>query len=144
MYRELVQNLSKEQIDKLQAQGVARSIVSNWKHDKRLPTRPQTVLLAQVCNVDPMELEKELMLMETPPEQRDLFKRLMGVAASVFLIVGMVGAPGNTNADQGSRPLTRGGHAVHIVASVCRARRRIDSAFLAIRRGWNVLTFGTC
>lgn len=134
MYRELVQNLSKEQIDELQKQGIARSIVSNWKHDKRLPTRPQTILLADVCKVDPMELERELMLMETPPEQRDLFKRLMGVAASVFLVFGMLGAPSDANADQGSRPLTRGGNVLHIVESMSYRLGRMLALFRRLKR----------
>lgn len=100
MYREIVQTLSKEQIDALQEMGIARSIVSNWKHGKRLPTRPQTIMLSKVCGVDPMELEKELMLLETPEDQRDLFKRLVGLAASICLISGALTAPGNSYANQ--------------------------------------------
>ena len=101
MYRELVQQLSKEQIDALQEMGVARSIVSNWKHGKRLPTRPQTIMLSTVCNVDAMTLERELMLMESAPEHRDLFKRLVGLAMSLFLVFGILTEPEHNDINQG-------------------------------------------
>lgn len=118
MFQELINGLTQEQKQELITRGIPQPRLSDWKRGKRLPTRTQVLILADVTKHDPLEIEAEIMLMETPPEQRDLFKRLMGVAASVFLVLGMFGAPSNANADQGSRPLTRGGHVLHIVESI--------------------------
>lgn len=102
MYLELVKSLTREQIDELEARGVARSTVSNWKYGKRHPTRPQTLHLAQVTGVPVMDLEAELMLLEAAPEQRDLFRRVLseaGAAVAVWLLVfGLTYAPKDANA----------------------------------------------
>lgn len=123
MYLDLVKNLKKEQIDALEEAGVARSIVSNWKHGKRIPTRPQTLLLARVCNVNAMELEKELMLLEATPEQRAFFQKLLKIPAtaviSVFLFLLLTSQSEKANADNNlaheNKPSV-----IYIIASVMR------------------------
>lgn len=102
MFTELVKSLTKEEIDELVTLGIARSTVSAWRTGKRLPTRPQTVHLAQVKHVDVIKLEAELMLMEAAPEQRDLFRRILseaGAAVAVWLLAfGLIYAPKDANA----------------------------------------------
>lgn len=121
MYRELVKNLTKEQIDALEKRGVARSTVSNWKHGKRLPTRPQAIHLAQVTGVEVMDLERELMVLESAPEQREQFLKLLKVPASAIasaiLVLGMFGTPEKANADNDLRAKETGG-VIYIVASM--------------------------
>jgi hypothetical protein len=94
VYEQIVKNLTKEQIDALVERGIVRSTMSAWRHGKRIPTRAQAIHLAEICKVDVMELEKELMILEVTPEQRDLFQRLLSVPtsamASLFLVFGVV------------------------------------------------------
>lgn len=80
-YAELIANLTADDRKALAAQGVPASRVSEWKTGFRLPTRPQTLALALVKNIDPIALERELMLIETEkeaerkPEARELLNR---------------------------------------------------------------------
>lgn len=60
MYAELVASLTVNDRKALAERGVPNARVSEWRTGLRLPTRPQTIALAAVKNVDVMALEAEL------------------------------------------------------------------------------------
>ena len=68
MYAELVASLTVNDRKALAERGVPNASVSEWRTGLRLPTRPQTIALAAVKNVDVMALEAELMAIETQKE----------------------------------------------------------------------------
>ena len=68
MYAELVASLTVNDRKALAERGVPNARVSEWRTGLRLPTRPQTIALAAVKNVDVMALEAELMAIETQKE----------------------------------------------------------------------------
>ena len=65
MYIDLINNLSAEDRRALANRGVPSTRVSEWVTGLRLPTRTQAVALAQVKGVDALQLETELVLIET-------------------------------------------------------------------------------
>lgn len=85
MYVALLDSLTSADRKELAERGVPSSRISEWKTGFRFPTRPQTLALAEVKRVDYMELERELMLLETQeeakkkPSMRDLLARVMGL-----------------------------------------------------------------
>ncbi len=82
MYLDLINNLTTADRKALAERGVPNARVSEWRTGLRLPTRPQALALADVTNMDPMTLEKELVLIEaekeaaTKPPMRALLERL--------------------------------------------------------------------
>ena len=90
MYAELLQTLSTNDRKALAAAGVPSSRVSEWRAGFRLPTRPQVLALAKVKGVDYIELEKELMAIETEkeaankPEMLDLLHTVMGHVRTLY------------------------------------------------------------
>jgi hypothetical protein len=82
MYAELIESLTTNDRKALAEAGVPSSRVSEWRTGFRFPTRPQVLALAKVKGVDYIELERELMFMETEkeaerkPEMRALLDRL--------------------------------------------------------------------
>jgi hypothetical protein len=84
MYAELLENLTVNDRKALAERGVPSTRVSEWRTGFRLPTRPQVLALAEVKGVDYIELERELMALETEKEAAkkpallDLMKRVMG------------------------------------------------------------------
>lgn len=82
MYADLISNLTTADRKALADRGVPNARVSEWRTGLRLPTRPQALALAEVTNIDPMALEKELVLIEaekeaaTKPTMRELIDRL--------------------------------------------------------------------
>lgn len=123
MFYELVQNLKKEDIDALERMGVARARVSEWRKKRGLPSRRAVIALAAVTGVDVMELEREVMLLETEPAQLDLFRKLAGVAAGMILILGM-GFPAEKANANNDLAKPHGSAEIYIVASVLGTRRR--------------------
>lgn len=85
MYMQLIERLTKNDRKELEARGVSSSRVSEWRTGLRFPTRPQVLALSQVTGVDYIELEKELMYIETEkeaskkPEMRQLLATVTGV-----------------------------------------------------------------
>ncbi len=85
MYAELIETLSTNDRKALAARGVPNSRISEWRTGLRFPTRPQVLALADVKGVDYIELEKELMAIETEkeamkkPEMRQLLTGVMGL-----------------------------------------------------------------
>lgn len=90
MYAELLETLSTNDRKALAAAGVPSSRVSEWRSGFRLPTRPQVLALAKVKGVDYIELEKELMAIETEkeaankPEMRELLHTVMGHVRTLY------------------------------------------------------------
>lgn len=68
MYIDLINNLTAEDRRALALRGVPSTRVSEWKTGLRLPTRPQAIALAEVKGVDALQLETELVLIETEKE----------------------------------------------------------------------------
>lgn len=64
MFAELIKDLTTEDRKALAERGVPSSRVSEWKTGFRLPTRPQVLALADLKGLDPMQLEKEIVLIE--------------------------------------------------------------------------------
>lgn len=83
MYVELIKNLSTNDRKALVDRGVPNARVSEWRTGLRLPTRPQAIALAEVAGVDYIELETELVRIETEkeaerkPEMRELLQRFV-------------------------------------------------------------------
>ena len=110
MFQDLIANLTMDQKRELMARGIPQPRISDWKNGKRLPTRPQVLLLAEVVGVDPLTIEAEVMLLETPPGEREHYKgflsRMSGaVLTLMFLILGMGLPAEKANADNGLRTL---------------------------------------
>lgn len=90
MYAEILETLSTNDRKALAAAGVPSSRVSEWRSGFRLPTRPQVLALAKVKGVDYIELEKELMAIETEkeavnkPEMRELLHTVMGHIRTLY------------------------------------------------------------
>lgn len=128
MFKELIEGLTKEQMQRLKELGVPQPRVSEWRHGKGLPSRRAVLALAEVTGADAMELEREVMALEIKPEDRAIFSRVLGARTAALgvaiLSLGMMVTPSNANADQGSRPLPRGQHSLYIVNSVW--RRLVD------------------
>lgn len=124
MLKELVNGLTREQMQRLKELGVPQPRVSEWRHGKGMPSRRAVLALAEVTGADAMELEREVMALELKPEERPLFSRVLKVPAGVWavaiLTIGMGATPSNANAHAGLQPLTRGQHSLYIVASVLR------------------------
>ena len=82
MFAELIKDLTTEDRKALAERGVPSSRVSEWKTGFRLPTRPQVLALADLKGLDPMQLEKEIVLIEMEkeaqekPMMRELLERL--------------------------------------------------------------------
>lgn len=82
MYAELIKNLTTNDRKALADMGVPNARVSEWRTGLRLPTRPQMLALAEVKGVNYIELETELIAIETEkeaerkPEMRALLDRL--------------------------------------------------------------------
>lgn len=85
MYQQLIETLSTNDRKALAAAGVPSSRVSEWRSGFRVPTRPQVLALAMVKGVDYIQLEKEIMVIETEreaktkPEMRNLISSVMGL-----------------------------------------------------------------
>lgn len=83
MYAELLARLTVNDRKALADRGVPNARISEWKTGLRLPTRPQALALAEVTNVDAMDLERELALIETEkeaakkPEMKALLERVI-------------------------------------------------------------------
>lgn len=71
MYAELLENLTTADRKALAERGVPSSRVSEWKTGFRVPTRPQVLALADLKGLDPMELERELVLIEAEKEAQE-------------------------------------------------------------------------
>lgn len=82
MYADLIKNLTTNDRKALADMGVPNARVSEWRTGLRLPTRPQMLALAEVKGVSYIELETELIVIETEkeaerkPEMRALLDRL--------------------------------------------------------------------
>lgn len=128
MFQEIINKLTKEQMQRLKELGVPHTRVSEWRHGKGLPSRRAVLALAEVTGADAMTIESEVMALELKPDERATFSRVLKIPAGVlsvaFLTMGMMGAPRDANADQGSRPLPRGQHSLYIVNSML--RRLVD------------------
>ncbi len=68
MYLRLIDEITANDRIGLAARGVPSTRVSEWRTTHRLPTRAQALALAEVKGVDPVALEKELVLIETERE----------------------------------------------------------------------------
>lgn len=64
MFSEILDSLTAEDRKALAALGVPGSRISEWKHNNRLPTRPQALALAHVKGIEYSALERELTLLE--------------------------------------------------------------------------------
>lgn len=71
MYAELIENLTAVDRKALAERGVPSSRVSEWKTGFRVPTRPQALALADLKGIDPLALERELMLIEAEKEAKE-------------------------------------------------------------------------
>lgn len=110
MFHDLIARLTIEQKRELMARGIPQPRLSDWKSGKRLPTRQQVLVLAEVVGMDPLAIEAEVMLLETPPGEREHYKgflsRMSGAVLSLmFLILGMGFPAEKANADNGLRSL---------------------------------------
>lgn len=82
MYAEILESLTASDRKALAERGVPSSRVSEWKTGFRVPTRPQALALADLKGIDPMTLERELMVIEAEKEAKgkpmflDLIDRL--------------------------------------------------------------------
>lgn len=105
MFQDLIANLTMEQKRELMARGIPQPRLSDWKRGVRLPTRPQVLLLADVVNVDPLKIEAEVMLLETPPADRARYAKRLGVgtmlAVLAILILGVIAGGDFSNGDAG-------------------------------------------
>lgn len=138
MFKELIDGLTREQMKQLKELGVPQPRVSEWRHGRGVPSRRAVLALAEVTGADAMEIEREVMALELKPEEKAIFSRVLKVPAGVlsvaFLAVGMIGAPRDANADQGSQPLTRGGNVLHIVESMSYRLGRMLALFRRPKR----------
>jgi len=84
MYAELIENITPDDRKALADKGVPSSRISEWKSGLRFPTRPQVIALATVKKIDYIELERELMLLETEAEaaKKPAMKALLDHARS--------------------------------------------------------------
>lgn len=125
MFQELINRLTQEQKQELITRGIPQPRLSDWKRGKRLPTRTQVLILADVTETDAMEIEREVMALEIKPEERAIFSRVLGTRTAALgvaiLSLGMLGTPSNANAHGGLQPIR---HAVTIYTSwkVCLIR----------------------
>ena len=93
MYAEILESLTAADRKALAERGVPSSRVSEWRTGFRVPTRPQVLALADLKGVDPMALEKELMVIETEreakekPMMQELLKRLKLKLTSVTYVI---------------------------------------------------------
>lgn len=118
MFKELISELTPEQMRQLKEFGVPHTRVSEWRHGKGLPSRRAVLALAEVTGADAMELEREVMALEIKPEDRAIFSRVLGARTAALgvaiLSLGMLGTPSNANAHGGLQPIT---HAVTVYTS---------------------------
>lgn len=109
MFKELIEGLTKEQMQRLKELGVPQPRVSEWRHGKGLPSRRAVLALAEVTGADAMELEREVMALEIKPKDRAIFTRVLGARTAAlgvaFLSLGMLGTPSNANAHGGLQPI---------------------------------------
>jgi len=110
MFQDLIANLTTEQKRELMARGIPQPRISDWKRGVRLPTRTQVLLLAEVVGVDPLTIEAEVMLLETPPGEREHYKgflsRMSGAVLTLMILILGMGFPAKkANADNGLRTL---------------------------------------
>ena len=82
MYAELIDSITPDDRKALAEKGVPSSRVSEWRSGFRFPTRPQVIALAAVKNVNYIELERELMILETEAEaeKKPALKTLVALA----------------------------------------------------------------
>ena len=86
MFYELIGSLSAEQKKELVARGVPQPRLSEWNCRKRLPTRAQVLILADVAKVDPLKIEAEVMLLEAPPAERARYAERLGVGTVLAVL----------------------------------------------------------
>lgn len=77
MFKDFAQKITTEQIAMLEQRGVARARVSEWRKGKGVPSRKAVLTLAEVMGLNPLEIEREVMLDEAGPEQAPLFQRAL-------------------------------------------------------------------
>lgn len=122
MFKELIDGLTKEQMQRLKELGVPQPRVSEWRHGKGLPSRRAVLALAEVTGADAMELEREVMALEIKPEDRAAFSRVLGARTAALgvaiLSLGMLGTPSNANAHGGLQPI-KNADTVYTSWSVC-------------------------
>lgn len=138
MFKELIDGLTREQMKRLKELGVPQPRVSEWRHGRGVPSRRAVLALAEVTGADAMEIEREVMSLELKPDERAIFSRVLGSRTAALslaiLSLGMAAAPNDANADQGSRPLTRGGNILHIVESMSYRLCRMLALFRRLKR----------
>lgn len=112
MFKELISELTPEQMRQLKEFGVPHTRVSEWRHGKGLPSRRAVLALAEVTGADAMELEREVMALEIKPEDRAIFSRVLGARTAALslaiLSLGMGAMPSDANAHRGLQPMGRG------------------------------------
>lgn len=122
MFQTLINGLTTEEKQELIARGIPQPRLSDWKRGCRLPTRTQVLVLADVTGTDPMEIEREVMALELKPEERAKFQRVLkipaGAMGALFLILGIMGTPGEANAHRGLQPI-KGALTVYTSWKVC-------------------------
>lgn len=60
MFYEALEKLSADDVRRLTAAGVAAARVSEWRHKKRLPTRPQTLVFCTVMGLNFDKINREI------------------------------------------------------------------------------------
>lgn len=64
MFYEAIEAMKADDVRKLTAAGISASRISDWKHKRRLPTRPQTLVLCTVLRLDFDLINRELTTIE--------------------------------------------------------------------------------
>lgn len=71
MFFERISSLTPDDVRRLTAAGIPASRVSNWKHRKRLPTRPQTLVLCTVLDLNFDKVNRELTEIEATEDAKE-------------------------------------------------------------------------
>lgn len=74
MLQELFISLTKDEISALEAAGVPRSRVSEWRHGKGLPSFPAAKALSLIKGVPLADLAEELAQVQANEQQLSFFK----------------------------------------------------------------------
>lgn len=71
MFFEALDKLTPDQVRQLAAAGIPASRISNWKHRKRLPTRPQTLVFCTVLGLNFDKVNREITEIEAAEDAKD-------------------------------------------------------------------------
>ncbi len=79
-YRTIIEGLTREQRAELISRGINKARISDWISGRRLPTRAQALMLADVTGADWVDLAAELTLLEAGEEHRPTLAAVLGRA----------------------------------------------------------------